>query len=387
MTKNIFHQDHYQSVREPHPHGGTLPSWCYTSEEFHAKEVENIFEKEWLFLGREDQLPKPGDYKVIERFSRSIILMRGTDSVIRALANFCRHRSSLLLDEDSNGNCKKIKCRYHAWAYGDDGKLNSAPGMEQAPDFDKSDYPLIEYRLESWGGFLFINFQKTGPSLLESLGGLPNHLESYPLEEMVTVKTERYEVECNWKLSMEIALDSFHAIIVHADSIDRQFYDVDEIGDNWLIQYYKTPKTIALAAGSTSEGFPHIKSLKGRLADGTSFVMLCPSVYLIFVQDCCWWLHKIPVSAKKSILEVGFCFPKETIELDGFEQLFQEYSQRWDRVVMEDNDAVELQQKGLNNIDSVPGRYLAKYEKGLHIFNNWILDKTLSADNSADKTK
>jgi len=86
------------------------------------------------------------------------------------------------------------------------------------------------------------------------------------------------------------------------------------------------------------------------------------------------------VSAKKSVLEVGFCFPKSTIERDDFDTVFKEYAKRWDQVVIEDNDAVELQQKGLNQPDSLPGRYLAKYERGLHIFNNWILDAVLGTD-------
>jgi len=263
MVKDIFNKSHYKEVRKTHPYGETLPSWCYNSEAFFEKEIETIFNKKWLFIGREDQFKKVGDYRVVERFSRSVILKKSSDLKIRAFANFCRHRASILLEEGSIGNSKKIVCPYHAWSYNNEGKLSKAPGMEEAPDFKKCDYSLVEYRLESWGGFLFINFEKTAPSLLESLGDLPNLLDSYPLEDMVTVKTDRYELDSNWKLSMEIALDSFHAVVVHASSIDRQFYDVDETGENWMLQYYKNPKTIALGSTSTIKGFPHIKGLKG----------------------------------------------------------------------------------------------------------------------------
>ncbi|MEO0443646.1 MAG: aromatic ring-hydroxylating dioxygenase subunit alpha [Pseudomonadota bacterium] len=377
MSIDIFAENHYSNVRKAHPYGETLPSWCYTSSDFYEKEVATVFEKEWLFVGRQDQLPNIGDYKVIERFSRSIIIVRDSNNIIRAFANTCRHRASILLDQGSKGSCKAIKCPYHAWSYSLDGKLRGTPGMGDTPNFDKKDFPLHSYRTEIWGGFIFINLQKTGPGLLESLGDLPRHLDSYPLDDMVTVKMDEYDLDCNWKLSMEIALDTIHAVVVHADSIGRQLTDTREVSDNWLIQYYKNPDTIALEAGNLDAGFPHIPGLKGRLAEGTTFVMLYPSVYFIFVQDCCWWLHKVPSSATTSTLEVGFCFTKETTARDDFSTVLKEYVKRWDKVIVEDNDVVEKQQKGLNQIASTPGRYSANHEEGLHIFDNWILDSVL----------
>ena len=40
----------------------TLPPHCYTSREFYELEVQKIFMKEWLGVGRVDQIENPGDY-------------------------------------------------------------------------------------------------------------------------------------------------------------------------------------------------------------------------------------------------------------------------------------------------------------------------------------
>ena len=44
MIHDIFNKNYYKNTRKSHPYGETLPPWCYTSEEFYAKEIENIFE-------------------------------------------------------------------------------------------------------------------------------------------------------------------------------------------------------------------------------------------------------------------------------------------------------------------------------------------------------
>jgi hypothetical protein len=42
----------------------TLPREYFTSPELFAQELENIFYRRWLCVGRADQLPNPGDYFV-----------------------------------------------------------------------------------------------------------------------------------------------------------------------------------------------------------------------------------------------------------------------------------------------------------------------------------
>ena len=99
----------------------TLPPACYTSEDFLELEKEEIFRKEWICLGRVDEVPKPGDYFATELIDEPLIVVRGQDKKVRVLSNVCRHRSSVIAEGACNK--KNFVCPYHAWTYATDGQL------------------------------------------------------------------------------------------------------------------------------------------------------------------------------------------------------------------------------------------------------------------------
>ena len=43
-----------------------MPPIVYTSSEILDRELENIFAKEWICVGRSNSLPNPGDYLTYE---------------------------------------------------------------------------------------------------------------------------------------------------------------------------------------------------------------------------------------------------------------------------------------------------------------------------------
>ena len=95
--EQLFSANTYVELRKPLLEASTLPPECYTSEDFYQREVERIFLRNWQFVGRAEQLVKPGEFFCYEGLGGSVILMRGRDGEIRAFANSCRHRGSRLL--------------------------------------------------------------------------------------------------------------------------------------------------------------------------------------------------------------------------------------------------------------------------------------------------
>ncbi|MFI4988749.1 MAG: aromatic ring-hydroxylating dioxygenase subunit alpha, partial [Alphaproteobacteria bacterium] len=154
-----------------------LPGWCYGSERFFAWELAQIHRRNWIFAGRGDELATPGDFQAIDTAGGPVILLCDRDGALRAFANCCRHRGSLLLT--GTGNAQSIVCPYHAWSYRLDGALLAAPAMARKPGFDKTAHALAAVRMETWQGFIFINFDSSAPPLLEHLGNLPDLLGSY----------------------------------------------------------------------------------------------------------------------------------------------------------------------------------------------------------------
>ncbi|HZB27622.1 MAG TPA: hypothetical protein VE282_03590, partial [Gemmatimonadales bacterium] len=54
----------------------TLPGRYYVAPEILAQEFERIFTQRWLCVGREDQIPLPGDYFLQPVGNESIIVLR-----------------------------------------------------------------------------------------------------------------------------------------------------------------------------------------------------------------------------------------------------------------------------------------------------------------------
>ena len=192
----IFSPHLYDDVRLPVLEAGLLPPWCYTSHEFHEREVREVFMKVWNLVGRVEQIPGPGDYIALELAGVPVIILRDEDHEVRAFANTCRHRGCRLLTGE--GSCDRyIRCPYHGWAYAFDGRLVGAPGMKETLDFDPSQIALHRIRLETWEGFMFICFDAQSESLMDYLGDFPERFAMYCFGEMVLTPAqgERHRVQ------------------------------------------------------------------------------------------------------------------------------------------------------------------------------------------------
>jgi choline monooxygenase len=378
---DIFNPDSYARVRLPVMQAETLPTWCYSSDEFYRAEVERIFMKVWNLIGRADQVPNKGDYFTLDIYGVPLIILRDDAGRVRAFGNSCRHRGTRLLS--GKGSAKDITCPYHSWAYSLDGKLLGAPEMKQTESFDKAAYSLYEIRLESWGGFLFINFDENASSLLEYLGDLPRLMESYRLEDMVTTRIKEYDVGCNWKIHVENAMEAYHVPFVHKASIFQQRREPkppEPSGGQYCALYTKhLPGQGSRAIMPGDKGFDHIASLSGKPAEGTYFILLYPTTMLGLTLDCMWYVEVRPEGPKRCKVIVGSCFPRATAERPDFDEIVQAYYRRWDKSIPEDNDISEVQQHGVDSPLVKPGRF-SHMEPLVHTIDNWVLDRFFAAE-------
>ena len=62
--------------------GHRLEGYRYTSREFFHKEWEHMWTRVWLLLGREDEMPNPGDWQREEVGPESIVMVRQDDGSI-----------------------------------------------------------------------------------------------------------------------------------------------------------------------------------------------------------------------------------------------------------------------------------------------------------------
>lgn len=374
--ENVLDPSLYASTRRPVMEAETLPPAAYTSTEFHDREVERIFRREWNFMGRTDQIPNPGDYFTAEYVGVPLLIVRDRAGAVRAFSNSCRHRGSAVAEGE--GNCRAFACPYHGWVYGLDGALLSAAHMQQAAGFDPKQYPLVPIRLETWGGFIFVNFSAEAPGLTEYLGDLPVKLESYGLDDMVVVRRKSFDMACNWKLFAENAMEELHIPTVHRKTIQQNTpmdtHEPEEAHGQYCALFSTHEGSMALLKGD--HGFPEIASRRGKAATGTYFVMLYPGTMLGVTSDCMWYLEQRPLGPTRTVLIHGACFPKSTVARPDFDEVAQRYFKRWDTTTEEDIAASDRQQVGIQSPFSKRGRF-SHHEVLVHAIDNWVLDRVL----------
>src|SRR3712207_4947041 len=107
-----------------------LPGRDYADAAIFELEQERVFERSWFCIGREEEAPDTGDYLVRSVGREQVLAMRGKDGVLRGFYDVCRHRGSVLLD-DERGHLKgaAVVCPYHNWVYGLDGALIGTPNV------------------------------------------------------------------------------------------------------------------------------------------------------------------------------------------------------------------------------------------------------------------
>ena len=200
---------------------GTLPlrisTERYTSSEWQERERRNIWLKTWQIVGRADELPNSGDWKVYTVFDQSWIVVRGQDGKIRGFVNSCRHRGNALCS--GKGHSARFTCMYHMWTFGTDGRLLAVARPDLVPDIDKSEHGLIEVPVDTFAGFIFLNPDREARPLAEYLTPeLINGLAPYKLDEMVPVGMDvREELDCNWKVVMDAFSEGYHILGVHPE--------------------------------------------------------------------------------------------------------------------------------------------------------------------------
>ena len=194
--------------------GRPLQQRFYTDPGIYQLELDRILTCNWFLAGHASQIPEPGDYFVTRMANESAIVVRGSEGHVKAFANVCRHRGSLVCLETS-GSVKKFECPYHGWMYDIDGRLTAARSMP--PEFDKKAYGLLPVSLEVLGGLIFVAFTDKPPSLHGARRDLAEPFEMFGFENLKVAATKTYSFAANWKLAVENYQECYHCATAHPD--------------------------------------------------------------------------------------------------------------------------------------------------------------------------
>ena len=363
---------HFQSAMRAPLEAESLPPWCYSSPRILEAEIAKVFRPAWHCIGRADRLPAPGDYSAFEIAGIPLLLSRDRDGMLRAFANSCRHRGTQLLQGD--GNCRAIICPFHGWSYALDGRLAAAPEMERTPGFDKTDYGLLPIRLEERDGFLFLCLDPQTEDLDAWLGDFSALHADWQLDDMASARRKVFEVDCNWKLYLEVFNEYYHLKKVHAETIADVFQAPDgpeATSGNYLTQFGPHEVSSGVLEQQRDRTMPGLPASEGGPRSGTRYTWLCPGTAFAITDDVLWMHEVMPLSAARSRVAMTCCFRSAAKALPDFDERAAAYFKRLDIAIGEDIAVLELQQVGISSDLAQPGRF-SWLEPNVAAFGAWL---------------
>ena len=197
----------------------------FVDEELFELEQKKIWQKIWVYVAHESQLPKPKDYLTAWIGRTPIVVNRDKNGALNAFVNICSHRGATLV-RTSKGSANNFVCSFHGWAFNAKGDLLSVMNEEGAgypSDFDKTKRGLVKVRLQSYRGFLFATLNPEAEPLEDQLAESKTFIDlvvdQSPQGIEVLQGRSVYTYNGNWKLQVENGVDGYHVDTVHANYV------------------------------------------------------------------------------------------------------------------------------------------------------------------------
>jgi len=381
--------------------GRALDQRFYTDPEIYHLELNRIVTRNWILAGHTSQIPNVGDYLTFKLANESAIIVRSRDGGIKAFANVCRHRGSLICLEN-HGNKRKFQCPYHGWTYDLNGKLIAAHSM--AMEFNKEKHSLHPVSLEILGNFLFVCFCDDPPSLEGAQRDLAEPMAMFDFENLKVAASKVYPIAANWKLAIENYQECYHCATAHPDyakmhtlmlnakkrdriqkpmlqrmtacglkNIEHDFVDTHAKPGEQGYGYSRTALFEGYKTGSR-DGQP-IAPLLGDLKDydgGASDFTIGPFTFFLAYSDHVIGYVFSPVDHSNCQCKIYWFVRNDAIEGKDYE--CNELMWLWDVTTYADEKIIVNNQKGINSHYYKPGPF-STMERMERRYIEWILQE------------
>ena len=371
-----------------------FPSDAYTSASFHDFELGAIWHKEWISVGRAEEIPRVGDYFSITIGREPLLLVRSTETEIVALSPICRHRGMLVAE--GSGHCRGVfVCPYHGWSYDLQGKLRGAPQMAGRLGFEISRIALPRLRVELWQGMIFVNFDAHAAPLAPRLRSLDALMESWGLRELrgefQLDPNYRMSFDCpwNWKVYSEGQSECYHCDKLHGTTPIMRNLDLSsmtmevEDAQAGVWAFSLRGKSIDPTINQFGKAvLPPIPTLSEAQRYINYAVTIAPNIFMALMADSVIVLNWMPLGPQTMKVKRHRLYPQATLAMPEFVELHRPESAAAREFVGQDDYAFERVQAGLNSIFAPRGP-IAPREPVLVGFNQWLVDRYRRADAAA----
>jgi phenylpropionate dioxygenase-like ring-hydroxylating dioxygenase large terminal subunit len=199
-----------------------IPASDYVSEDILRLEKTRLWPRVWQIACRREEIPNVGDFVNYEIFDESILVVRTGAEEFRAFYNVCQHRGRRLRDE-ARGHLSGFFCRFHGWKYDLEGKVTYIHNPEDwanCPTFKQEDLSLRQVKVDTWGGWVWINQDPNAEPLRAWLGEVADALDPYGLEDCRRLFWKTIIAPVNWKVVIEAFDEGYHSFATHNSGIN-----------------------------------------------------------------------------------------------------------------------------------------------------------------------
>ena len=365
-----------EEFEQAHP----IPPPVNHSEAFHDFEQEAVFRREWICVGRADEIPAAGDFLTHEIAAVPVLVVRQADASIAAFVNACAHRYACLVP-DARGSAKRFTCRYHAWTYGTDGALLRAPHMEMKTGFDASRHALQRLQAECWEGFIYVTLaEQPRCSLAEALAPLRDEIVGrYDMACYQTLSRDTLDWDANWKNLVENFTESYHVPVAHGKTFAEHGKAPADYINGEDSDYYCYHRAAQAADTGLGAAHPRNHRLQGEWRRMMTDFCVFPNHLVTLMPDYLWYISVQPLGVDRMRATWGFAVPPEVLA-DVAEAEFDRYVEEFRRYLLvandEDKALVEALHRGSRSPRLPAGTY-HPIERNLWQFTRYLARRCL----------
>ena len=384
-----------------HRPGHALERPFYTDAGIFERDLDRLLLRHWFLAAHASSLPRPGDFRVVDLGSESVIIIRSSAGDIRALLNVCRHRGSRVCTSPSgHATAGRLTCPYHAWSYDLEGRLLVARQMPET--FDKAAHGLRSLPVRVVEGLIFTTFAQQPLDFAAAEAALAGCARVHGWANAKVAHSETYSINANWKLAIENYMECYHCQPAHPEFSKRHVYarpaaqsatveeagrrraaalgiviaDVDEYGE----RARPGGESVSVFRSALYEGLDsatpdgrRIARLMGEFSahDGNStYFDIGPISDFLAYADHGVIYRFIPRSVEHTEMEVIWLVHEDAVE--GTDYDVGDLTWLWKTTSVEDKRIVEHNQAGINSRFFEPGPYSSQ-EPFARRFVDWYL--------------
>jgi len=199
----------------PLAQASTIPAEWYVDPRIAELERATVWSRSWQLVGRAAQVAAPGEFVTAEVAGEPVLVVRGSDGVLRGFFNVCRHHAAAVMTAPC-GKVDRLRCPYHGWTYDLAGQLRGVPEFDGVEGFDRAATGLVPLAVASWEGLVFVHLDRDPVPLERALGALVEQVAPLGLGALQFCERREYTLACNWKVYVDNYLDGgYHVPHLH----------------------------------------------------------------------------------------------------------------------------------------------------------------------------